>query len=161
MSLSIREARPGESALVYGFIVELAEYEKLAHEVRAKEEDIAALLFCPTPKAFALIAEWNGAPCGFALYFYTFSTFRGRHGIYLEDLFVRESQRGKGVGKALLARLAQIARAEDCARLEWQVLDWNAPSIAFYESLGARPIDGWTVYRLTDRALDALAGQRA
>jgi diamine N-acetyltransferase len=153
----IREARAGEAALVLGFIVELAEYEKLAHEVRAKKEDIEALLFGEAPKAYALIAEWNGAPCGFALYFYTFSTFRGRHGLYLEDLFVRESHRGKGIGKALLARLARLARDKDCARLEWQVLDWNAPSIAFYESLGARPIDGWTVYRLTDGALAALA----
>lgn len=159
MSLAIREARAQDSALVLRFIVELADYEKLAHEVRAREEDIAALLFCDSPKAYALIAEWDGAPCGFALYFYTFSTFRGRHGIYLEDLFVRESHRGKGIGKALLARLASVARAKDCARLEWQVLDWNAPSIAFYESLGARPLDGWTVYRLTDGALEALAEQ--
>ncbi len=159
MSLAIREARAQDSALVLRFIVELADYEKLAHEVRAREEDIAALLFCDSPKAYALIAEWDGAPCGFALYFYTFSTFRGRHGIYLEDLFVRESHRGKGIGKALLARLASIARSQDCARLEWQVLDWNAPSIAFYESLGARPLDGWTIYRLTDGALEALAEQ--
>lgn len=157
MSLAIREARAGDAALVFGFIVELAEYEKLGQEVRATESDVAALLFQDAPRAYALIAEWNGAPCGFALYFYSFSTFRGRHGIYLEDLFVRESHRGKGVGKALLAHLARLARENDCARLEWQVLDWNTQSIAFYESLGARPIDGWTVFRLTDGALDKLA----
>lgn len=156
-NLVIREARADEAGLVLGFVIELAAYEKLAHEVRATEDAIAALLFCEHPKAFALIAEWDGAPCGFALHFYNFSTFRGRHGIYLEDLFVRETHRGRGIGKALLARLAAIARAEDCARLEWQVLDWNAPSIAFYKSLGARPNDGWTTFRLTDEALATLA----
>ena len=157
MSLAIRPAGKGEAALVFGFIVELAEYEKLRSEVRATVADIDRLLFSDAPRAFALIAEWNGAPCGFALYFYSFSTFRGRHGIYLEDLFVRESHRGKGIGKALLGHLAALAQKEDCARLEWQVLDWNAPSIAFYESLGARPIEGWTVFRLTDDALHKLA----
>lgn len=157
MSLAIREAKRDDSALIHRFIVDLAAYENLADEVRAVEADIEAVLFCAEPKAFALVAEWNGEPCGFALYFFNFSTFRGRHGIYLEDLFVSEPHRGKGVGKALLARLALIARSADCVRLEWQVLNWNAPSIAFYESMGARPLDGWTVYRLTDGELARLA----
>lgn len=157
MTLVLRSATAADAGLVYGFIRELADYEKLAHEVAATEADIAARLFCDAPKVFALIAEYDGAPCGFALYFFNFSTFRGRHGVYLEDLFVRAVYRGKGVGKALLARLAAIAEDAGCARLEWQVLNWNAPSIAFYESLGARAMDEWAVYRLSDGPLAALA----
>ncbi|MBY0422420.1 MAG: GNAT family N-acetyltransferase [Parvularculaceae bacterium] len=157
MSLVIRDARRADAALIHGFILELAAYEKLAHEVEATPSDIAERLFCPSPKAFALIAELDGAPCGFALYFYNFSTFRGRHGVYLEDLFVRDASRGRGAGKALLARLARIALDAGCARLEWQVLDWNAPSIAFYKALGARAMDEWTVYRVSDGPLAALA----
>ena len=114
-------------------------------------------VFGDSPKAFSLVAEWNGEPCGFALYFFNFSTFVGKHGVYLEDLFVLESHRGKGIGKALLTRLARIAKENDCGRLEWSVLDWNAPSIAFYKSLGAVPMDEWTVYRLAGDALRELA----
>jgi GNAT superfamily N-acetyltransferase len=155
--LSIRKAEPPDAALVLGFVCELAEYERLTHEVVATQEDIAEALFGPQPRAFCDIAEWEGEPVGFALWFYNFSTFRGRFGIYLEDLYVRPERRGHGVGKALLANLAARCRAEGLARLEWSVLDWNAPSIAFYESLGAKPESDWTVYRLTDQPLADLA----
>lgn len=157
MTLSIRPARPGEAGLVLGFIRELAQYEKLAHEVEADEAAIEAALFGVNPRAFCDIAERDGEPIGFALWFYNFSTFRGRHGIYLEDLFVRPEHRGFGAGKALLANLARRCVAERLGRLEWWVLDWNEPAIAVYKSLGARPMDEWTVFRLTGEALEALA----
>lgn len=159
MTISIRNAEKKDAALVLQFIRDLAVYEKLADEAVATIADIERHLFCDNPKAFALIAEWNGEPCGLALYFFNFSTFLGKHGVYLEDLFVRESHRGKGIGKALLARLAKIAKESDCGRLEWSVLDWNAPSIAFYKSLGAVSMDEWTVFRLTGGALSELAEQ--
>jgi len=155
--LVIRAARPGDEGVIAGLIRALAVYEKLEHEVVAGEADIVAALFCDAPKAFALVAEIDGEACGFALYFFNFSTFLGRHGIYLEDLYVNESHRGRGIGKALLARLAAIAVENNCGRLEWLVLDWNAPSIAFYKSLGAVAQDEWTVYRLTGAPLKALA----
>jgi len=155
--LSIRPAEPNDSGLVYAFIRELAEYERLTHLVEATEADIASELFRPQPRVFCDIAEWQGRPVGFALWFYTYSTFRGRCGIYLEDLYVRPEQRGLGLGKALLEGLAKRCAVEGLTRLEWAVLDWNAPSIAFYESLGATPQDGWTVYRLTGDALQDLA----
>ena len=157
MTLRIRNATAGDAALVRDLIRELAVYERLEHEAVATQQDLEAALFCASPRVFALIAEWDGAPCGFALWFFNFSTFRGRHGVYLEDLFVRDSHRGRGVGKALLARLARIAGDNACARLDWQVLDWNAPSIAFYRSLGARAMDEWTTFRLDGAALAALA----
>lgn len=159
MSCKIRSAVRADAPAIVQFIKELAAYEKLAHEVVASPEDIRRTLFCEHPKAFALIAEEDGAPCGFALYFFNYSTFLGRHGLYLEDLYVRESHRGAGIGKALLARLARIAKENDCGRMEWWVLDWNAPSIAFYKSLGAEAMDDWTVYRLTGDALKNLAAQ--
>ena len=155
--LTLRPACAADAPLVLSFIRELAEYEKLAHDVVATQADIEAALFCERPRVFCDIAEQDGAPAGFALWFYTFSTFRGRHGIYLEDLYVRPEHRGAGIGKALLGGLARRCRAEGLARLEWAVLNWNAPSIAFYESLGAQPHDEWTVYRLADEALGALA----
>ncbi len=155
--LSIRPARPDDAALVFAFIGELADYERLAHDVVASPDDIAAALFGPAPLVFCDIAEWDGEAAGFALWFYNFSTFRGRHGLYLEDLYVRPAHRGRGVGKALLARLARRCTEEGLARLDWAVLDWNAPSIAFYESLGARAAADWTGYRLTGEALDKLA----
>lgn len=157
MTLAIRPAAPADAALIFSFIRELAEYEKLTTDVATNETEIASALFGPNPRVFCDIAEWNGKPAGFALWFYNFSTFRGRHGIYLEDLFVRPDFRGKGIGKALLANLARRAVAEGCARVEWWVLDWNTPSIAFYQSLGARPMDDWTVFRLTGAALEKLA----
>ena len=153
---SIRPAMPEDAALICAYIRELAEYERLAHEAVATEADLSAALFCEQPKVFCDLAEWEGQPAGFALWFYTFSTFRGRHGIYLEDLYVRPEHRGRGLGKALLARLARRCADEQLGRLEWAVLDWNAPSIAFYESLGARPMNDWAVYRLTDEALATL-----
>lgn len=159
MTVFVREAQQADTALILGFIRALAAYEKLSDAVTATEGDIAATLFCADPKAFCLIAEQDGSPCGFALYFFNFSTFLGRHGVYLEDLFVQEGSRGNGAGTALLAALARIARDHDCGRLEWSVLDWNAPSIAFYRSLGAGAMDGWTTYRLTGDALTALAEQ--
>ena len=158
MSATIRPATPADAALIYALICELAEYEKLTQDVTAGEADIARSLFCETPRVFCDIAQWNGEAAGFALWFYNFSTFRGRHGIYLEDLFVRPQFRGHGLGKALLANLATRAVREGCARVEWAVLDWNAPSIAFYRSLGAVPMDEWTVFRLTGEALEKLGG---
>ena len=154
--LTIRPSEPDDAPLIFAFVRELADYERLSHEVVATAEDIRAALFGPEPRVFCDIAEWEGAPAGFALWFYNFSTFRGRCGIYLEDLYVRPAHRGRGLGKALLARLARRCRDEGLARLEWAVLDWNAPSIAFYESLGARPNSEWTVYRLSDDALETL-----
>ena len=156
--LTIRPAGPQDASLIHALVCELADYERLSHEVAATVEDIQAALFGAAPRVFCDIVEWDGTPAGFALWFYNFSTFRGRCGIYLEDLYVRPEHRGRGLGKALLARLARRCRDEDLGRLEWAVLDWNAPSIAFYESLGARPNNEWTVYRLADGALSSLAG---
>ena len=151
--IRIRPAEAKDAGLIAGFIRELADYEQLSHEAQADEADIAAALFGEQPTVFCDLAEWSGQPVGFALWFYTFSTFKGRRGIYLEDLYVRLEHRGRGLGKALLTNLARRCAAEGLGRLEWAVLDWNAPSIAFYESLGARPMKDWTVYRLTDEAL--------
>lgn len=160
-SLAIRRGRRDDVPLILRFIRELADYERLAHEVVATEADLADTLFGDGPTAFPLIAELGGVPVGWALYFYNFSTFHGRPGIYLEDLYVTPASRGHGVGRALLAELAKIALAEGCRRVEWAVLDWNAPSIAFYESLGAVPMSDWTVYRLTGDAIHRLAGEGA
>ena len=135
----------------------MAEYERLTHEVVATHDDLAQALFGAAPRVFSDIARWDGAPAGFALWFYNFSTFRGRHGLYLEDLYVRPDQRGRGIGKALLAHLAARCEGEGLARLDWAVLDWNAPSIAFYEGLGALPQGDWTGYRLSGKALADLA----
>ena len=157
MTLTIRKAEERDAPLVFDFIRELAEYERLAHEVDATEADIAKALFSPHPRAFADIAEWEGRPAGFALWFYNFSTFRGRHGIYLEDLFVRPEFRSKGVGKAMLRHLAQRCIAEDLPRLEWWVLNWNEPALRVYRSIGAMPMDEWTVHRVTGEHLSKLA----
>lgn len=157
MTLSIRPAAASDSALIFDFIRQLAEYERLAHEVDASEGDIAQALFGPNPRVFADIAEWDGEPVGFALWFYNFSTFRGRHGIYLEDLFVRPDHRSKGIGKALLKNLARRCVAEGLARLEWWVLDWNEPALRVYRSIGAVPMEEWTVQRMTGEALKQLA----
>ncbi|MFM9863074.1 MAG: N-acetyltransferase family protein [Micropepsaceae bacterium] len=157
MSLKIRAAAKADSALVYAFVRELAEYERLLDDVAATERDIERALFEPNPRVFCDIAERQGKPAGFALWFYNFSTFRGRHGIYLEDLFVRPAFRGEGIGKALLVNLAKRAVAEDCGRVEWSVLDWNEPSIKFYELLGAVPMSEWSIFRLTGDALKKLS----
>jgi GNAT superfamily N-acetyltransferase len=155
--LSIRPARPGEAGLVFQFVRELAEYEELAHEVEATEAMIDAALFGPNPRVFCDIAEWDGAPVGNALWFLNFSTFSGRSGIYLEDLFVRPAFRGKGIGKGLMVHLARRCVAEGWGRFEWSVLDWNAPSIAFYKSIGAQLKDEWTICRVSGGALSKLA----
>jgi len=157
MSLAIREARPGEAGLVLAFIRKLADYEKLAYEAVASEADIAEALFGATPRCRCDLAFWNGEPAGFALWFYNFSTFRGKAGIYLEDLFVEPHLRGHGIGKALLRHLARRCVDEGLPRLQWWVLDWNKPSIAFYGSLGAVAQDEWTVYRVSGAALEELA----
>ncbi|MFE3825775.1 GNAT family N-acetyltransferase [Streptomyces sp. NPDC059092] len=153
----IRTATPADVPVIHAMIRELAEYEKALHEVRTTEEQLHEALFGERPAAFAHLAETeDGEPAGFALWFLNFSTWRGVHGIYLEDLYVRPDRRGGGHGKALLTELARICVARGYERLEWSVLDWNEPSIAFYRSLGALPQDGWTVFRLTDGALDTL-----
>ena len=157
MTLSIRSATPADLPLIAQFIRDLADYEKLADEVRFDEEKLAANLFGPRPYAEVVIGEIDGAAQGFALFFHNFSTFEGRPGIYLEDLFVRPGARGSGLGKALLAHLAKLCTERDCARLEWSVLDWNAPAIGFYQSLGAKLMDEWTVMRVDGEALTALA----
>jgi GNAT superfamily N-acetyltransferase len=157
MSVSVRVASPADAPLILRFIRELAEYERLLHEVEATEDDVRRDLFGENPRAFCEIAEADGEPVGFALWFYNYSTFRGRAGIYLEDLFVEPAARGLGAGKALLRRLAQRCVEADLGRLEWAVLDWNAPSIEFYDSLGAAAKDDWTVRRLDGEALAQLA----
>jgi GNAT superfamily N-acetyltransferase len=156
--VSVRPAVAADGDLILQFIRDLAAYEKLLDDVRATRDDITVALFGDNPKAFCDIAEIDGAPVGFALWFYNFSTFVGRHGIYLEDLFVRPEARGSGAGKALLANLARRCVDENLGRLEWAVLDWNAPSIAFYDSLGAAAMDDWIVRRMTGDALRKLAG---
>ncbi len=158
MTLTIRPARPGDEETVYALVRGLAVYEKLAHEVDATAADLGTALFGPQPRVFCDLAERDGAPVGFALWFYTFSTFRGRHGLWLEDLFVEPEHRGGGVGKALLAHLARRCVAEGLARFEWNVLDWNAPAIAFYTAQGARILDDWRSCRVEGAALTRLAG---
>ncbi|MBA3898195.1 MAG: GNAT family N-acetyltransferase [Sphingomonadaceae bacterium] len=157
MTVAIRPAVRGDLDLVIGFIRALAEYERLANEVRLSPDVLDAHLFGERPMAEVLIAELDGVPVGFALFFHNFSTFEGRPGIYLEDLFVAPEARGSGAGKALLSHLAALTIERGCARLEWAVLDWNAPSIAFYESLGARAMDAWKAYRLDGDPLRKLA----
>ena len=157
MSLLIRRARTDEAGVVLSLVRELAEYEKLLHEVEATETTIADALFCENPVLFCDLAEWNGDVVGFAVWFKNFSTFSGRSGIYLEDLFVRPALRGKGIGKALLSHLAKECVANNWSRLQWSVLDWNAPSIAFYKSFGAVMLDEWTVCKVAGPALVALA----
>ena len=157
MSISIRPAVAADVPLILGFVRELAEYEKLTDQVTATEALFRNHLFGSRKVAEALIAELNGGAVGFALYFYNFSTFLGKPGIYLEDLYVSPTARSHGAGKALLTTLAQLAIAEGCGRLEWSVLDWNAPAIGFYRKLGAMPMDEWTIMRVTGDALESLA----
>ena len=156
MTISIRSATRTDLPLIGQLIRDLAEYEKLAHEVRFDAEVLSEKLFGARTYAEVVIGELDGKAQGFALFFHNFSTFEGKPGIYLEDLYVREAARGSGLGKALLAHLAALAVERDCARLEWSVLDWNAPAIGFYELLGARAMDEWTVMRLDGVALNAL-----
>jgi len=159
VSVSIRFGERGDVPLIAELIRGLARYERLEDEVSLTEARLEATLFGSRRYAEVLIAEDEGEAVGFALFFHNYSTFLAKPGVYLEDLYVREAARGKGVGKALLARLAAIAVERDCGRLEWAVLDWNKDAIGFYERLGARPNADWTVYRLTGDALSGLAGK--
>lgn len=160
MTLSIRTATRDDIGLIAQFIRALADYEKLLHEVRFNEAVLADKLFGARPYAEVLIGEIDAKPEGFALFFHNFSTFEGKPGIYLEDLFVTPEARGSGLGTALLAELARLAVERDCARLDWSVLDWNEPSIGFYKTLGAKALDEWTGFRLEGDALSAMAARR-
>jgi GNAT superfamily N-acetyltransferase len=159
--LTVRAATVTDAPLIHSLILEIADYEKLRHEVVATIDHIREALFPEhgLATAHALVGEIDGVPQGYALYFFNFSTFMGRAGLYLEDVFVRPAFRGRGLGKALLVALAGIAKRRNCARMEWAVLDWNTPAIDFYKSLGARAMDEWTVFRLDEAALKALAAQ--
>lgn len=158
MAFSIRKAVPDDAATIYDLIRKLAVYEKLEHEMITSVEQLRDTIF---EQGFAevIIAEEDGKPVGFALYFFNFSTFVGKPGLYLEDVFVEPDCRGKGYGKKLLVELAKIAKERNCGRMEWSVLDWNTPSIEFYKSLDAKPMDEWTVFRLTQNEIDNLAKQ--
>jgi len=155
--VSLRGATIADTPQILAFIQGLAEYEKLSHVCVATEESLHQTLFGPRPFAEVIIADFDGQPAGFALFFHNYSTFRARPGIYLEDLYVLPALRGKGIGKALLKELARLAVERGCARLEWSVLDWNSPAIEFYKSLGAQPQEEWTIFRVTDEALTRLA----
>ena len=159
MTLSIRPARKGEAGLVLQFIRELAEYEKLLDECVASEAMIDAALFAANPRVFCDIAEWNGDAVGFAFWFLNFSTFSGKNGLYLEDLFVRPEHRGKGIGKALMIHLAKRCTQNGWGHFQWAVLDWNTPSIDFYQSLGTEMLDEWTGVRVSGAALAKLAAR--
>ncbi|TXH94499.1 MAG: GNAT family N-acetyltransferase [Pseudomonas sp.] len=159
MPLHIRPATAADAELILRFIIELAIYEKAEHEVQTDAAGIRDSLFGEGSSSHALVCERDGQPIGYAVYFFNYSTWLGKHGLYLEDLYISPEARGGGAGKALLQHLARIAVARDCGRFEWSVLDWNSPAIAFYQSFGARPQDEWTTYRLTGQALrDFAAG---
>jgi GNAT superfamily N-acetyltransferase len=157
MTLKLRAAEPSDLPLIASFIRELADYEKLAHEVRFSDADLERHLFGPRPYAEVVIGEVDDVAQGFALFFHNFSTFEGKAGIYLEDLYVRPAARGHGLGLALLRHLAALAQTRDCARLEWSVLNWNSPAIGFYESLGAKMMTEWSTMRVDGAALGQLA----
>lgn len=156
--INVREAGPGDFDLIAGFIRKLADYEKLLHEARFDDETLRRHLFGPRPAAEVIIGEIDGVPAGFALYFQTFSTFEGKPGIWLEDLFVEPHARGSGLGRALLSKLASLVAERGGARLEWAVLDWNALGKGFYRSIGAASVDGWERWRVEGEALGNLAG---
>lgn len=160
-SLALRPATPADVPTIRELIEGLAEYERLRHECHASDALLLESLFGARPYAEVVLAEWDGQLAGFALFFHNFSTFLAKPGIYLEDLYVRPEHRGRGIGKALLVHLAQLAVERDCGRLEWSVLDWNVDAIAFYEKLGARAQDAWTVYRVTGDSLTHLASGEA
>lgn len=157
--LSIRPATPQDARLILDFVRDLAEYERAPEAAVATESDLLRDGFGPNPKFQCVIAEWGGHPAGFAFYFYNYSTWQGRPGLYLEDLFVRPQYRGKSIGKALLVHLAQVAVRENCGRFQWQVLDWNTPAIQFYESLGAKKLTEWLTMRLEGEDIEKLAQQ--
>lgn len=156
--LTIRTATSRDVPQILAFIRELAEYERLSHEVIATEEGLREALFGERPAAEVVLAYLGDEPVGFALFFHTFSTFLSRPGIYLEDLYVQPGHRGAGVGRALLVHLARLVEERGCGRLEWSVLDWNEPAIGFYRRIGASPVSGWTVYRVTGKDLEELGG---
>ncbi len=157
--MTVRWAKADDVPLILEFIRELATYEKLAHQVVATEDLLRETLFGSRKVAEVILASWDGQDVAFALFFHNFSTFLGRPGLYVEDIFVRPEYRGRGIGKTLLTFLAKVATDRGCGRMEWWVLDWNEPSIAFYKSLGAVPMDEWTVFRLTGETLTNLASQ--
>ncbi len=157
LTIHIRPAHAADSALILRFITELAVYEKAEHEVVATVKDIEASLFSATSSAKALICEMNGEPIGFSVYFFSYSTWLGKHGLYLEDLYISPAARGSGAGKQMLRHLARIACESGCGRFEWSVLDWNEPAIGFYESIGASAQSEWVRYRLAGDALTAFA----
>ena len=158
--MSVREIRPADVPAVVGLVRELADYEEALHEVRLTEEQLTGALFDDSPALFGHVAERDGAVVGVALWFLNFSTWRGTHGIYLEDLYVQPAARGTGLGRELLRTLAEVCVRRGYDRLEWSVLDWNTPSIDFYRAAGAVPMDEWTVFRLTDDALSGFAADR-
>jgi GNAT superfamily N-acetyltransferase len=158
-ALQIRPATAADTGMVFGFIRKLAEYGDLSDEVSATEQDVRAALFGTKPVAEAVLAYWGSEPAGFALYSYTFSSFLGKTGIYIEDLYVEQGYRNKGIGKAVLIHLAKLGRVHGCCRLEWSVLNWNERAMEFYQDLGAVPMDEWTTFRLTGEALERLASQ--
>jgi GNAT superfamily N-acetyltransferase len=156
--VTLRFAEPADAELIFQFVRELAEYERLSHEMVADLATLRDALFGRRPRAEVVIADYEGRPAGFALFFTSFSTFVGKPGIYLEDLFVRPGFRRRGIGRVMLAWLASLARQRGCGRLEWAVLDWNQPAIDFYKALGAQAMDTWTVFRLSGSALEQVAG---
>lgn len=158
-SLCIRPATPGDTDTILHFIRELAIYEKAEHEAQATPAHLQRTLFAPQPAVFGLVCELDGAPIGFAVYFFNYSTWQGQHGLYLEDLYITPQARGVGAGKAMLQHLAKIAVDKDCGRFEWSVLDWNTPAIDFYDTLGALPQSEWIRYRMTGNALQDMAAQ--
>src|SRR5579859_3702121 len=158
-TVRIRDATPADAALILSLIRELADYEKMIDQVTATETDIRTALFGPRPSAECVIAELDGEPAGFALFFHNFSTFLGKPGIYLEDLYVKPALRGKGIGKRLLAHLAALTLSRGCGRFEWSVLDWNAPAIRFYQSLGAQMMDAWKINRMTGDPIKGLPAE--
>jgi GNAT superfamily N-acetyltransferase len=157
--LNIRPATRADAPVIASLVRELADYEKLLDEAKATAEDFLRELESQNPVIHVLIAEWNGEPAGFALYFFNFSTFVGRPGLYLEDLFVRPAQRKHGIGRALLSALARVAEQRGCGRMEWAVLDWNEPALRFYKSLNARPMNEWIIHRLTPVEIAKLAAE--
>lgn len=159
MTVAYRPAQKGDEGQILNFVRELAEYEKLLHEVKATDSMIDQSLFGPSPKAFAYLAYVDNTPAGFVLCFYNYSTFNGQAGIFIEDLYVQPEYRGKGIGKGFFRVIAERAVTENCGRIEWSVLDWNEPSIAFYKKLGAVPMDEWTVMRLHGDTITEVARQ--
>jgi GNAT superfamily N-acetyltransferase len=160
-ALVLRDAVPGDEELVAWFVRALAEYERLAHKARGTAADFRRALFGFPPRAWAMLAELESRPVGFAVWFYNFSTFEAKPGLYVEDVFVVPEHRGRGIGRAIFRHLARRALAEGCTRMQWWVLDWNAPAIGFYRSIGALPMDEWTVQRLDGEALQTFASEPA